>query len=91
MDAFGEPHQLHGGAGGGGVETTGVTHQQAQVFPAAEIIIKRRGLEDGPNLTEGSGAMLAHGNAADGDIAGVRRNHPEDDAEGGAFTGSVVT
>ena len=90
VDAGGEPHLLHRHAGRTGIEAAGISHQQAQVFPTAEVFIKCGRLEDRAHLAQCPRSVCQNGDAADGDLTGIRHHHAEDDAESGAFACAVV-
>ena len=72
------------------IKAAGITDQDFQVVPAAEVIIKRRGFEDRTHLAQRFGAVLLDRNPIDQHLSRARRHHAENDSEGRAFARAVV-
>ena len=65
--------------------------EDAQVLPAAQVVVKTGRFVDGADLAERAGAVFLHAAAADAHLAGIRAHHAEGDAHDGALSRAIVT
>jgi hypothetical protein len=90
FDAVGEIHQIDDPADFGAVGEAAESSEDFEVLPAAEVVVKCGGFEDGTDFAQGAVAFSLDGDAINADLALIGIDHAEHAPEQGAFAGAIV-
>ena len=87
-DARLHPHHFHHAVDLGAIGAARVGLQQ-QIVVAGQIFVHIRMLNDAADMCHGGGEIVLHRMTVNEDAAAVHMQQPEDDFDGGGFTGAV--